>query len=222
MAPVNRNCHRARVECFRSRRGLGASVLLVLLCAMVWSGAPANAQAIALTTVVVFADHAMPDAQWDALFTALRRDLANGGTEAQPLDRNADFVRGDRMGSGIVVNSAISIYLHGDCTLLPASRRTAYGVRLGWVWQVDGRIEPFAHVDCTQIANVLGPAATRIIKAKCVDVMGEAIARVILHEWIHIATQNPAHSETGIARAQFGVADLMGDSRPGFWPRSGQ
>src|SRR5580658_1353320 len=74
MAPVNRNCHRARVECFRSRRGLGASVLLVLLCAMVWSGAPANAQAIALTTVVVFADHAMPDAQWDALFTALRRD----------------------------------------------------------------------------------------------------------------------------------------------------
>ncbi len=222
MVPVNGNLHRAAIERPRLNRGLCAAVSLILFCVMPWGGLPANAQAISLTTVVVFADHPMQDGQWNAIFTALRIDLRNGGAETKPLDLNADFVRGDRMGPGLVVNSAIAVYLHGDCTLLPASRRTAYGARLGWVWQVDGRIEPFAHVDCTQIANVLGPEAMRLSKAKCAEVMGEAIARVILHEWIHIATQNPAHSETGIARAQFGVADLMGDSRPGFWPRSGQ
>ena len=32
-----------------------------------------------------------------------------------------------------------------------------------------------------------------------------------MHEWIHIATQNAAHAEHGIAKAQFGVADLMAD-----------
>jgi len=31
---------------------------------------------------------------------------------------------------------------------------------------------------------------------------------VILHEWIHIATQNPGHSSHGLAKARFGVNDL--------------
>ena len=40
-------------------------------------------------------------------------------------------------------------------------------------------------------------------------VMAGAIARVIAHEWIHIATQSSSHSERGIEKAQYGVADLM-------------
>jgi hypothetical protein len=45
--------------------------------------------------------------------------------------------------------------------------------------------------------------------------MAGAIARVILHEWIHIATQSPKHGTRGVSKPQFGVDDLMaGDSQP--------
>jgi hypothetical protein len=39
--------------------------------------------------------------------------------------------------------------------------------------------------------------------------MAVAIARVILHEWMHIATQSSHHSEHGLTKAHFGVADLL-------------
>ena len=38
--------------------------------------------------------------------------------------------------------------------------------------------------------------------------MAHAVARVILHEWIHIATQNSGHSSYGLTKARFGVDDL--------------
>jgi hypothetical protein len=40
-------------------------------------------------------------------------------------------------------------------------------------------------------------------------VMAGAIARVIVHEWIHIAAQSSSHTERGIEKAQYGVTDLM-------------
>jgi len=82
-------------------------------------------------------------------------------------------------------------------------------VALGWVLQVNGRIEPFAHVDCTQIGGVLGAQAQGMDADERNTVMAGAIARVIVHEWIHIAAQSSSHAERGIENAQFGEADLM-------------
>jgi len=48
--------------------------------------------------------------------------------------------------------------------------------------------------------------------AACVgerNATAEAIARVILHEWVHVATQNPRHTEQGISKQTFGVKDLL-------------
>jgi hypothetical protein len=169
-------------------------------------------------TVVVFADQPMPSAQWTALFSAMRAQLDEEDQQTQSLDRNAEFIEGDRMPLGLSVDSSITVYLHGDCRLAPLQRRTAFGVPLGWVLRVDGRVEPFAHVDCTRIGQVLGPQARLLSDQRRVDVMARAMARVILHEWIHIATQNRKHTETGIAKAEFGVADLMGGDRGGIGP----
>jgi hypothetical protein len=36
-----------------------------------------------------------------------------------------------------------------------------------------------------------------------------AIARVILHEWIHIATQSPGHAPDGLGKAAFRPRDLV-------------
>ncbi len=165
------------------------------------------------TTVVVFADRPMRDAQWSALFTALRSGVKQGGAETQPIAGNSEIIRGDAVRPGIRVNSAIVVYLHGDCNLDPLPMRTVYGVPLGWVHRHRGRIEPFAHVDCTRIGNMLGPEARVMKRDQRTQVMAGAIARVILHEWIHIATQSPAHAESGVAKADFDVSDLMAGGR---------
>jgi hypothetical protein len=198
--------------------------LLLLLLAILWAGESAKAQAQAddslppasehastskQTTMVIFADRHMEDRQWNALFDALLRDLKDPVAETRGMADRYQMVRGDTMQPGIRVETPIVVYLHGDCNLVPQPRRTAFGVPLGWVWRVDGRIEPFAHVDCTRIGQVLGPQALGLDADRRNAVMAGAIARVILHEWIHIATQNPRHAERGITKAQFGVADLM-------------
>jgi hypothetical protein len=201
-----------------------AASFLLLLFTILWASESAMAQGRAegpprpdsqqtsiskQTTMVIFADHRMEDRRWNALFDALRRILADSAAETRGMADHYQIVRGDTMQPGLRVETVIVVYLHGDCNLVPQPRRTAFGVPLGWVWRVDGRIEPFAHVDCTRIGQVLGPQALGMDADRRNAVMAGAIARVILHEWIHIATQNPGHAERGITKAQFGVADLM-------------
>jgi hypothetical protein len=205
------------------RRARVASVLLLLT--MAWFGLAVAAQVVVApqthTTIVVFSDRPMQPGQWATLHDALRASLVNGGEEAQTLDGDAMFLRGDEVEPGMVVDSAIVVYLHGNCELEPLVRRTAFGVPLGWVLERHGRIEPFAHVDCTRIGQVLGPQARGIARDRRNTMMADAMARVIMHEWIHIATQRSAHAEQGIERAQFGAADLLyGDSHPALSVRN--
>ena len=51
--------------------------------------------------------------------------------------------------------------------------------------------------------------------------MAEAIARVIAHEWIHIATQKAGHEKSGVMESQFQVSDLLTETirfiRAGMW-----
>jgi hypothetical protein len=197
---------------------------LLFLAPLVCPSAAAQAVVAPLQhpTIVFFSDQPLSDDQWTALIAALHTLLAKGGAEVQALDSDADFVRGTQVRPGIQVASAITVYLHGDCKLRPARLRTAYGASLGWVWRDGGHIEPFAHVDCTQIANVLGPQANWLSVPGRVQVMAGAIARVVLHEWIHIATQSSAHSAHGLEKAQFGVTDLMESARLGSWSHGGR
>jgi hypothetical protein len=213
MTAVHPKFHLARARDCSTFSWLAVFVLTFLIPAMGWAFDVEKAQrrdaSTTRTTVVVFADRPMGQVQWDALFSALRVGVANGGAETALLDAEAEFVRGDSIVAGVQVEKAIVVFLHGDCSLAPAGRRTAFGVPLGWVWRRHGLIEPFAHVDCTRIGQVLGPQALRMSQDQRNRAMAGAIARVIVHEWIHIATQNPEHAERGVRKAQFGVADLM-------------
>lgn len=191
--------------------------LLAVLILLALSSQAIHAQAAPAlagqTTLVVFSDRPLPEDQWIVLFANLRSGLTSGDPETRPLDSEAQFVRGDRLESGIAVDSAITVFLHGDCSLAPLNHRTAYGVPLGWVRRVHGRIEPFVHVDCSEIGQVLGGQMRWYSKQARSQAMAEAMARVILHEWIHIATQSPHHAGSGVAKAQFGVSDLLDDDR---------
>jgi hypothetical protein len=167
------------------------------------------------TTVVVFSDRPLQEMQWDTLVAGLRSGLraalSGGDPEMLSLDAGAKIVRGDRLDSSSEAGAAITVFLHGDCSLAPLARHATYGAPLGWVRRVDGQIEPFVHVDCNEIGRVLGGQTRWVGRQKRSQAMADAIARVILHEWIHIATQNAHHAASGVAKAQFGVSDLIGD-----------
>jgi len=193
--------------------GLIGIVLAVLGLGLMARGASAQDRvsetSSARSAVVVFADRPMQDRQWNALFAALRTSKMTAEAETGAIGGDIEFIRGDKLQLGMQVKTAIVVYLHGDCILEPLSRRTAYGVPLGWVLKVHGRIEPFVHVDCTRIGGVLGPQGRGLDADERNGVMAGAIARVIAHEWIHIATQSSSHAVSGIEKAEYGVADLM-------------
>jgi len=213
-----------RARIFTGFRLLAKMIFGLAIVASHWIGGSACAQNSASaisglgalrTTIVIFSDRRMEDREWAALFDALRRNVVEAAAESHAIAVMPELVRGDAMKPGLGVDSAIVVFLHGDCDLEPLPRRTAFGVPLGWVHEQHGRIEPFAHVDCTRIGQVLGGQALRVSRDRRNSIMAGAIARVILHEWIHIATQCSAHAEQGIEKAQFGVADLMdGDDQP--------
>ncbi len=189
----------------------------------------------AQTTLAIFTDQTAPNAQpisdtlWIALVNALDQELASGSPEVRTLVSQAtddatsqasradvisqiQIIRGDRISPGLVIHNSISVYLHGECVAAPTSRSNPFSYpsdALGWVRISNGSIEPFIHVDCTHISQVLGLQRVRVNSDKRDQLMARAIARVILHEWIHISTQSSHHARNGITKAQFGVADLL-------------
>lgn len=162
------------------------------------------------TTLIVFATQSMPEGEWTALFAELRRGAVHVAAEIPALRGALEILRGDKVEKGLQVDKPIAVYLHGDCTLVPRPLYVQAG-KLGWVLQFHGRIEPFIHVNCAGLEDMLGPMALAMTANRRNTVMAEAITRVILHEWIHIATQSAGHAAHGVAQPRFSVFDLLAD-----------
>jgi hypothetical protein len=197
-------------------------------------------------TLAIFNDRPMPDGLWQTLITTLRGDLASTSpeirgltseTSSHPADQTAaahadsqvQILRGDLIKPGIQVDSSITVYLIGDCRVAPTSLASVFGQHqpvisgtLGWVKMTDRQIEPFIHVDCERIGQMLGPTGVGRNREQRNQLIATAISRVVLHEWIHIATQNPGHSRQGVTKAQFSVQDLLGQpARPNVVQETG-
>jgi hypothetical protein len=84
---------------------------------------------------------------------------------------------------------------------------------LGWVWQVSGKIQPFIFVDCEQLAQMLRRRSAGLDQYERRHAMAQAIAHVVIHEWIHIATQSPAHGKRGITKQFLTAAELTTEPR---------
>jgi hypothetical protein len=169
------------------------------------------------TTMVVFTDHPMEDDQWSALVRELQRSEVKLETAAREIGGGLEVLRGRDLTAGVSVNEVISVSVIGDCTLLPGPRRIVKGA-LGWVKKVDGEIQPFIHVSCERIVEMLQGMALGMNRDRRDAVMAEAMARVIAHEWIHIATQKTGHERSGVMESQFQVSDLLTDDNP-VYPR---
>ena len=201
------------------KAGIRMWLLLFLLQAAQWLAGHAFAEAalveIPRVTLIVFAERQMPDAEWASLFAALQHDFGDLALESRALPAGIDLMRGETSGPGVHVDNAITVYLHGECNVAPQPARGVVEGALGWVYQDHGYIAPYIHVDCTRISQLVGPHALGAGRNRRSDEMAEAISRVILHEFVHVATQSAAHKPDGISKRSFGIADLI----PDWFPR---
>lgn len=170
---------------------------------------PARDAATPPTELVFFSQHRMTDRAWDALFAALRASLPDAAAEIPALDARAELVRGDALPHGAPQPRAVVVYLHGDCIPSPLRESFSAGARLGWVVKVGSMIQPVIHVECTAIGEELSMKTERMDRDERTAAMSQGLARVILHEWAHIATQSGAHGAKGVTKARFGVDDLL-------------
>ena len=165
---------------------------------------------VSKATMVIFTDHPMEDDQWSALVRELQRADVRLATAARELGGGLEVLRGPDLVVGIDAAQIISVRVIGDCTLLPGPRRMVNGA-LGWVKRVNGEIQPFIHVNCERIVEMLQSMALGMDRDRKNTVMAEAMARVIAHEWIHIATQHAGHENDGVMQASFQVSDLLSE-----------
>ena len=205
-----------RVEYPRRPESLLLKIALVvplLAASFAASGALAettSASGSRTTTLVVFAAHPIPEGEWTSLLDSMRRGAALAAQQTPQLRGPFEVLRGEMIPRGLYVDIPISVYLQGNCTLVPRPFTIARGT-LGWVPLVQGRIEPFIHIECERLVDMLAPMSVGMTQNRRNQVMGEAITRVILHEWIHIATQNPRHAKRGVEKSGFNLMDLLAD-----------
>ena len=207
-----------------------STVLALLLLAQV---APAVADAepsrsasapapAANAVLAIFSDRPISNEFWPITVSALREELASGAPETRFLpgqaagadpstDPAVQILRGDSIAPGLNADNPITIYLHGDCLVLRSFSvgRPSSSGPLGWVRLNHGHIEHFIHVECTRLAQTLASQTYGLDRDQQDRLMARAIARVILHEWIHIATQNSGHARDGLAKATFSPRDLI-------------
>jgi hypothetical protein len=164
--------------------------------------------------VIFYAQVQLNDDLWPDLLQSLQADLTAGLGEAPngfALQQNPAFYRGNDLALGTVFSSVIVVKLLGRCDVLPQLDRSSLDRPLGWVWQVSGKIQPFIFVDCERIARELRSRSVGLDKYERRHAMAQAIAHVVIHEWIHIATQSPAHGAHGITKQFLTAAELTAE-----------
>jgi len=189
-----------------SRVSIGALLVLMLVH-------PSYAQQPG-TAMVFYGQPGVSEALWPDLFQSLRADLAAGESrDGFGLDRNLTLLRGnDELAKEIDFSSVVEVRLVGRCDKFTGAIRSSLTGPLGWVVQVSGGIQPFIFVDCTRIAEVLcSDSCPGFDQPGRRHKLAQAIAHVVIHEWIHIARQSAAHDRAGISKQFLSSRELTAD-----------
>ncbi len=193
-----------------SRAKVGLIFAFWLTCALI----PALHAQQPGTAVVFYAQSRISDDLWADLLQSLRADLAAGIGESSngfALEQNPTYLRGDEIGLEFDFSKVITVKLLGRCDELPGASHPSLKGPLGWVVKVSGTIQPFIFVDCERLAQVLWTGSDARTKYERRHEMAQAIAHVVIHEWIHIATQSPSHGAHGITKQFLSPAELTAE-----------
>ena len=191
-----------------------AKVGILLAVLLTYALAPALHAQQPGTAVIFYAQLQINDDLWPDLLQSLHADLTAGIGESPngfALPQNPAYFRGNDLAMEIDFSRVIVVKLLGRCDVFPQSNRSSLDGPLGWVLMVSGTIQPYIFVDCARIAQALRATSLGLNKYESRHEIAQAIAHVVIHEWIHIATQCPAHGAHGITKQFLSPAELTAD-----------
>jgi len=181
--------------------------IIALLAFAVSAAAPAQSPSQPATTLVVFANRQTQKRLWPVLVSTLRRDAA-AASQSAPVDGNPQIILGGADIPGPEFPSRIEVELLGRCDDPWGADPPAKSGPLGYVRKDAGMIAPIIYIDCAQVSQLLSPETRSMTQRQRLQVTSEAISHVILHEWIHIATQSSAHTSRGIMQPALSLREL--------------
>lgn len=175
------------------------------------------------STLIFYADKDVNTSLWPTLFAAVQEDLANEnfGPAGQTFDHSAQLLRASEITPGEEFGNVVEVRLQGRCDVVQQAYRPLQPGPLGWVLRVKGVIQPYIYVDCTRMAQTLNSTTLGMSAEQRSQAMAQAIAHVLVHEWIHITTQNSGHTEHGITEAQLTATTLVSEAGHTMIPEAG-
>lgn len=160
------------------------------------------------TTIVILADHHIRQSLWPVLVTTLKSD-AQAESRVAPITAGVRVILAADDTPAPVFPIRIEVEILGRCDNYWNRSISTSPVPIGWVHKDSGYIPPVIYVDCASIAQVLWPKTRFMTGTQRRLALSQAISHVILHEWIHIATQSSHHSERGVMRPVLTARDLI-------------
>ena len=199
------------------RANVGTLVMLLLACVSTHTANASTTKTREPSTKIVFdAQLQVNDELWPVLFQSLRVDLAAGSDESPKgvvLDRNPALTRHNDLVPETAFGFVLQVKLLGSCNLASAGYYPFPNGPLGWVKMASGHIQPLISIDCVRLAQLLAPQACNLDKQGRRRAIAQAIAHVLIHEWIHIATPRPSHHKHGIMQSSISVKELVAAPR---------
>lgn len=199
------------------RANVGTLVMLLLACVSTHTANASTTKTREPSTKIVFdAQLQVNDELWPVLFQSLRVDLAAGSDESPKgvvLDRNPALTRHNDLVPETAFGFVLQVKLLGSCNLASAGYYPFPNGPLGWVKMASGHLQPLISIDCARLAQLLAPQACNLDKQGRRRAIAQAIAHVLIHEWIHIATPRPSHDVHGIMQSSISVKELVAAPR---------
>ena len=199
------------------RANVGTLVMLLLACVSTHTANASTTKTREPSTKIVFdAQLQVNDELWPVLFQSLRVDLAAGSDESPKgvvLERNPALTRHNDLVPETAFGFVLQVKLLGSCNLASAGYYPFPNGPLGWVKMASGHLQPLISIDCARLAQLLAPQACNLDKQGRRRAIAQAIAHVLIHEWIHIATPRPSHDVHGIMQSSISVKELVAAPR---------
>jgi hypothetical protein len=107
--------------------------------------------------------------------------------------------------------SLVIVHLKGSCNAAPdtGGPDVREGDSLAITLIVNGRISPFADIDCQAVARFVGPALQDVSGPLRDYLLGRALGRVMAHELYHILGNTRDHTRRGAGKSVFQASDLL-------------
>ena len=117
-------------------------------------------------------------------------------------------------GGESVKTDLVVMTLKGACGFSASPDKHEVTGPYGMTYVVDGRITPFAEVNCDRVVGSARGAMPKDAYPRGDQVIGRAIGRVVAHELVHMLTGSCRHGSEGVERPALAGEDLVADSLP--------